>query len=616
MFRLEELPMTRTRGPAIALALIPALLISLDARAQAPGMPPTTPGGEEETKTEGVAEKAPKEPGQLPTVPVLPPWPGQKRKQFQLFELDGYYRVRMDWFKNFAMGFGDAGRGTPFPRALTCQTAASMDVEGNCSGTLSWLDMRLRLEPVVNLSEQVSVHAQIDVLDNMILGGTTEGVYLANRAEPPPDAPATPFSMGQAPQDGGRNFAYDSIRVKRAWGEVMTPLGLLQFGRMPSHWGMGMVENAGSTDPFHGTVCLDCDYGDTVDRLYFSAKIPGTNLRAAAARDFAAAGWTSAQTDTWNNRTNGQPWDLENTDDMTQWVLVLSHLDSPEVWKEQLEQGEMALNYGIYASRRKLQNDIDLTPDPTTGDQPPEATIVKRDATIWVPDAYLRFGWGKLNVEAEAVLMYGSIGHLEDVSPPLSGEQTILGYGGTARLNVLLADDDLDLGLEVGFASGDQWEGDRDGLTNAHDKPFLPIEGEIVQGDDTISNFFFDYDYHVDLILFREILGTVTNAAYFKPALAYNLTDRLTFKTQVVLSFPHVSVSTPGNGQMYGIELDGDLGYHNDDEGFFAGLSYGVLFPFGALDHPSTGGLWTDGAVDEGDADTVQTIQGRLVLKF
>src|SRR5688572_21579058 len=107
--------MTRLRGPAMALALV-AHLLPLAARAQAPGLPPPGGGqmGEEEPKSEGVAEKAPKEPGQLPTVPVLPPWPGQKKKQFQLFELDGYYRIRTDWFKKFHMGFHDRGAGTPF----------------------------------------------------------------------------------------------------------------------------------------------------------------------------------------------------------------------------------------------------------------------------------------------------------------------------------------------------------------------------------------------------------------------------------------------------------------------------------------------------------------------
>ena len=72
-------------------------------------------------------------------------------------------------------------------------------------------------------------------------------------------------------------------------------------------------------------------------------------------------------------------------------------------------------------------------------------------------------------------------------------------------------------------------------------------------------------------------------------------------------------VTTPGNRSLWGAELDGDLGYHNEKEGFFGGISYGVLFPLGAMDHPSA--LYAKGT-EQGSATTAQTIQMRLVLKF
>ena len=94
----------------------------------------------------------------------------------------------------------------------------------------------------------------------------------------------------------------------------------------------------------------------------------------------------------------------------------------------------------------------------------------------------------------------------------------------------------------------------------------------------------------------------------------YNLTSRIRFKAAAIMSFANVLVSTPGNGSLWGVELDGDLGYHNDKEGFFGGISYGVLFPLSAMDHPST--LYTTHAEEQGTASTAQTIQMRLVLKF
>src|SRR3954470_15613624 len=76
-----------------------------------------------EKKKEGVAEAAPKTPGLLPSTPALPP-PKGRRKRWKLLEMDGYYRIRTDWFKNFNLGFNDKPGlgGAPFPRALGCSS--------------------------------------------------------------------------------------------------------------------------------------------------------------------------------------------------------------------------------------------------------------------------------------------------------------------------------------------------------------------------------------------------------------------------------------------------------------------------------------------------------------
>jgi hypothetical protein len=74
---------------------------------------------------------------------------------------------------------------------------------------------------------------------------------------------------------------------------------------------------------------------------------------------------------------------------------------------------------------------------------------------------------------------------------------------------------------------------------------------------------------------------------------------------------------------MYGTEFDGDLGYYGNH--IFLGISYGVLFPMGAMSHPANNA--TDGGPgytwstdvnnpNTGDAGTAHTIQSRLVLTF
>ena len=52
--------------------------------------------------------------------------------------------------------------------------------------------------------------------------------------------------------------------------------------------------------------------------------------------------------------------------------------------------------------------------------------------------------------------------------------------------------------------------------------------------------------------------------------------------------------------------------YKNEEEGFYAGLVYGVLFPFDALNFPGT----IFGPSFAHNTDTAQTFQARLYVKF
>jgi uncharacterized protein (TIGR04551 family) len=597
--------MTRVLVTALLLgAAAPALAQPQNQPIQ--GLPPGGPS--EEPKPEGAAEKAPKE-ASLPTLPVLPPYPGQEQKKLDLVTFDGYFRFRTAWFNKLSLGFDDLGSGLPFPQSLLCRVGTPTSQSGDCGNSIGTANMRFRIEPTFHLSETVSVHLQVDALDNLVFGATPRGTFWDSSPRSA-DVPSGVFSNGQVPPEAGRNYLTDSIAVKRAWGEVATPLGRLRVGRQPSHWGMGMLTHSGGYDPISGTHCNDCDYGDTVDRVQFGTTIPGTPFRAAVALDWVATGPTSAQTDLWRSRSQGQPMDLEDKDDGTQWNVMISRFDDPREWQKKLDEGALALNYGIYFSYRTQNYE---TTKNTLGQAPAaDVEYIERDAKIYTPDVWGRLAIGNLRLEAEAAMIFGKIGSLDDVVENLT-DQSVFALGAVARLQYLLLGGDLKLGLEAGFASGDQWEDG--GRTNVNDGSFLPNE---VTLDDTISNFRFNYDFHVDMILFRQLLGTVTNATYLKPSLQYDITDRFSVKVGVIGSFANVPVSTPGNDPFYGLELNGDIGYHNDDEGFFAGISYGVLFPFAALDRPVElfPNADSEGRRESGDAATAQTVQFRTVFRY
>jgi uncharacterized protein (TIGR04551 family) len=189
-----------------------------------------------------------------------------------------------------------------------------------CRNAIKTSNIRLRLEPIVHVTERASVHLQADVLDNHVLGSTPVGSF-GDRTDPRA-AQLGIVSGGQGEPSAGQNGTRDSIIVKRAWAELVTPVGDLKFGRMPAHWGLGILDNSGSADPIHGTYDLDSDTGDTVDRVYISTIIPGTNFRGGFATDWGASRPSSDQLGIFrgvgsrasDDRQGGQPIDLDDTD--------------------------------------------------------------------------------------------------------------------------------------------------------------------------------------------------------------------------------------------------------------------------------------------------------------
>ena len=590
-----------------------------------PGMPggAQQPSGDE--KKEGVAQEAPKTPGLLPTTPALPP-PKGRRKRWKLLEMGGYFRLRTDWFKDFNLGYNDdpAVGGAPFPRALGC--GATMQVGHPCDDSLGDANMRLRLEPVLNIDEGTSVHIQADVFDNTVLGSTpadlpydfSYGGYYG--AIPPAGssnkAPVGAFGNSQAPQLQGVNSDRPSIIVKRAWGEVAVPLGVIKFGRQPNHWGMGIYANGGGLDPISGEYNYDADYGDSVDRVSFSAQIPGTSLRAMIAHDWMFTGLTSNQTSA-NVGHSGAPYDLDDSDDMDAWVGVLSKMDSPQEFKDTVDRGETALNYGVYFEYKTQGWAENLTGFTLGNTFDSLDNYVPRDYKTYTTSLWGKLGAGNWLLETELVGILGTLGKVSDQG--ITSSLSIRKFGGVGRGTWHGVDGKLRLGLESGFATGDQWDNTIQGNTNI---AYANLLGG--PGDTTLTQFIFNRAYNVDMILWRRLVGAVTNAVYIKPFLQYDLTKSIMVKVSNVTSFALRPIATPGNDTVYGTEFDSDLGYHTDK--LFAGFSYGVLFPFGAMTHKadatSQGGPgygWgsdAQGNANTGDPSTAHCIQMRLILAF
>lgn len=111
-------------------------------------------------------------------------------------------------------------------------------------------------------------------------------------------------------------------------------------------------------------------------------------------------------------------------------------------------------------------------------------------------------------------------------------------------------------------------------------------------GDSTVDNFRFHPDFRIDRILFREIVGTVTDAMYLRPHARYVIADlghaTLTADVAVIASWAAEASSTPGGARHLGIEIDPGIRYHTND-GFRVAIEHALFLPGPGFDSASGG---------------------------
>ena len=513
-----------------------------------------------------------------------------------ILSLHGYFRTRGEIWDNFFLGRDDApfnyfvpadrnaaGRDTIMgpdgPDEVPCDSCASSD-------RLRFANMRLRLAPTFSLSDEVQVHAMFDVFDNLVLGSTPDGVAYTpvggpggspgqfDRDARTPGVPIDSFSSTQNPPQALTNSARDSIYVRRAWAQVTNrQIGQLRFGRMGSHWGLGILANGGDG--------IDSDYSSDVDRIMYIGKLFG--VYGFAAYDFASQGLQRQLT----NDLRGIPFDATAKDDVRQYVFGLAYRQDEQPAQERLQSGGWVLEGGAYfVTRSQFLSSAGVTNAfPSRADD----FFVRRDARAYIPDLWGRFRMGGLRLEVEAAAVIGSIRNIEnDVFR--DEDYNLLQFGVAFEGEYRTLNDKLSISLYTGYASGDP---DIEGLSSR--------QGLLVQqtGDRRISNFQFHPNYRIDLILWRNILERVSGAWYLRPGVSYDLVRNpfgrlLGVRADVIYSRAAAEVQTYGSDPNLGVELDLALYYRSEDgpeilDGFYASFQYGVLFPLDGLGTPDAG---------------------------
>ncbi|MBI4815122.1 MAG: TIGR04551 family protein [Deltaproteobacteria bacterium] len=485
-------------------------------------------------------------------------------ERLERFEVSvhGDVRVRSSVFGNF-----DLDRGlTPSGRALF-----SLPLSDPSSQTLTHADMRARIDLTVMEPEGSGAFVRLSLLDGLSLGSAPAGLGIDSSRQ------LTPA---------------DAIQVVHAYARVATPIGLLVAGRTPSHFGLGLAANSGDAE--------DADFSDSADRVAFNTPI--FNHIFTLAYDFGSG--PSSQ-----GLSSSQSLDLDSTDDVRTITFATQRVRSERARARRERVGKTTVDYGLGLSHRYQDRAYPVT---EAGAGEPRATqAVDRRYRAFAGDLWARVTRRGVRIEAEAVLAVATLDEATLIPGVLLRNPVeSLQFGAVLESDFVL--DPVTFGLDLGFASGDA----APGFGSRISQTTLPAEvgdldgGQVSPPDDLrADNFKFHSQYRVDRILFREIIGRVTDAMYARPHAEVELLEvgrgSLRLSLALVASTAVYAESTPSGQKPLGIELDPTLAWINRD-GFRLTLEHAVLFPLSGFDNPGAGL----------DARPAQLVRGRFFYAF
>lgn len=396
------------------------------------------------------------------------------------FDLEGYYRFRGYSFRNLYADQDGAG---------------------------SYMTQRLRLQPQINFDNRAKFTMMADVMDDVVWGDNQSLASTSLFAASP--------SYTQV-----NGYSNDSFHIKRAWLETNLAIGVLRAGRQESHWGMGLLANAGngfddafgenhggatfdrilfvtrplavtktlfglgSDAPFYMGYAFDRLVEDPLQQYYgytcekgLAQDDPSYDARCYNPEyDLFNTGLTNIEHGyvdaTRSSANRDMDWMMDNNDDVTEHVVLAIY------------KGE---NVPMFSSVGDL----------TAGVYVINRSQKETESQVWISDAYVKFLYKGIYAEGEALNIRGSTRAIvlpgSGGADPLYKEANISSYVG--RLGTKSTD--LTAYVETGYASGDDSVID----VNFTGRPIDP-------------------DYNVGLLIYDQVLSIATARTWTESASA------------------------------------------------------------------------------------------------
>jgi uncharacterized protein (TIGR04551 family) len=427
------------------------------------------------------------------------------------FSAHGYYRIRFEYSHDIDLQRPNAG-------------IVPGDTDNSANdrfGTIAFAQQRFRLNPHIKINDNISIHGQLDIFDNLLFGQSDiASLYISNPLVGTVSmSPANgPFGVigplgGDPLGNGGGN-----VNARRIYVDILTAGGLFRIGRQPSHFGLGIFNNDGDG--------MEGDFGDTFDRIMYLAGFNfknGSRLNFGFIYDFAyeatkdpsISGLDTGVSSNWNDVMQGG----------TILMFTSDHVEFGIFGAVRFRDG----NDGDYTTTAAYVDNCanDGRPDDFVCDDPTDTTEtaydydndgsindlitlpagIDGDTLIYIIDAYARFNFARdYSLAFEGVYMGGKIatGIAIDAIALDADSQAAITNPLTAPIQLPQTGTQNDLQVILGAMEFDaEW-------------PFggeLHIQGGYASGDSnplsqTITQLGFRPDYDIALILFDQPIGT------------------------------------------------------------------------------------------------------------
>ena len=388
----------------------------------------------------------------------------------------------------------------------------------NADDEIFFVDTRLRLTPQLVLSDAVTIRAQVDVVDNMIWGGTTSNLLggdstVVNSSLTTGDRFRGALLIGGPSIDRGQ-FDADTVEaeddvqffnVRMLHSDIVLPgnWGFVRIGRQPFDWGLGILANGG-WDPLS-------DLGFVLDRFLYLKSLPdgeGTFTFVFVSDVFTQGNSVLV--------ANGNGYDIGAV------ALIYN-----------TAVGGGNLTVGVYDFPYIHQNDFATNcPGPPLGEGPGPRPVVGCNDNLDLD--WLNLYAGLIDFKTDTFRLVGEIqgtfGQLDLAGTEVDIDHQILF---AVRGEVYPGWPIKNISAEFGWADGDDAGNDN-------------VDGGVI---------FFNPAYNIDNLLFKHMIptiyqaeGSVINAYYARAWGTVKLLDHLSWTPQVLVAWMQETDTCVGAG--------------------------------------------------------------------